>query len=402
MKYTIGCVLAVRRHDHNNYGTSLQAYATIKVLQDAGYCVRIIRYNKHRGLIATLLALPEYLRAGGKTELILRINRKLTSCLNSKFKTNNNIRNRAVESFKEKIFEPLVDYYDGYLALKNGSKKYDICLVGSDQLWHPMGYASGFYNLKFVDDNVPKLAYAASFGVSQIPNFQREGTKDYLERFDWISVRETTGKKIIETLSNMKADFVCDPTMLLSKEQWEHFTMPSKKEIQKPYIFCYFLGKRPEIRKEAVKLSWQTGLEVIFMRHVDEFIAMDDKFGDIAPYDVSPVDFVNLLRHAEYVLTDSFHGTIFSIMLERKFITFYRVKPNSTSSTHSRIDSLLNKFNLEERLFKFDRDIVEQAKADIDFSFTRQVYKEFQDLSKNLLLTQIDKAIKKKHCHNAK
>lgn len=397
MKYTIGCVLAVRRHDHNNYGTSLQAYATIRVLQDAGYDVRIIRYNKHRGLIATVLALPEYLRAGGKTELLLRINRKLVSRFNHKFKTNNKIRNQAVEAFKEEIFEPLVDYYDGYPALKEGSKKYDICLVGSDQLWHPMGYASGFYNLKFVDENVPKLAYAASFGVSNIPEYQCEGTKDYLERFDWISVRETAGKKIVETLSNKKADFVCDPTMLLSKKQWQQFAEQSKKRIQKPYIFCYFLGKRPEIREEAAKLSKHTGLEIVFMRHVDEFIAMDDGFGNIAPYDVSPIDFVNLLEHAEYVLTDSFHGTIFSIMLECKFITFYRVQPNNTNSTHSRIDSLLNKFNLQERLFKFNRDIVEQAQADIDFSFTRKVYEEFQTSSKELLLMHINEACKKNH-----
>lgn len=240
MKYTIGCVLAVRRHDHNNYGTSLQAYATIRVLQDAGYDVRIIRYNKHRGLIATVLALPEYLRAGGKTELLLRINRKLVSRFNHKFKTNNKIRNQAVEAFKEEIFEPLVDYYDGYPALKEGSKKYDICLVGSDQLWHPMGYASGFYNLKFVDENVPKLAYAASFGVSNIPEYQCEGTKDYLERFDWISVRETAGKKIVETLSNKKADFVCDPTMLLSKKQWQQFAEQSKKEYKSHIYFVIF------------------------------------------------------------------------------------------------------------------------------------------------------------------
>lgn len=240
MKYTIGCVLAVRRHDHNNYGTSLQAYATIRVLQDAGYDVRIIRYNKHRGLIATVLALPEYLRAGGKTELLLRINRKLVSRFNHKFKTNNKIRNQAVEAFKEEIFEPLVDYYDGYPALKEGSKKYDICLVGSDQLWHPMGYASGFYNLKFVDENVPKLAYAASFGVSNIPEYQCEGTKDYLERFDWISVRETAGKKLSRHYQTKKRILYAIPQCFYLKNNGNSLQNSQKKEYKSHIYFVIF------------------------------------------------------------------------------------------------------------------------------------------------------------------
>jgi len=388
MKKKIGCVLAVRRRNHNNYGTSLQAYATIKVLQDNGFDVRIIRYNKQRGLFGTIKALPKYLRSGGGGELIIRINKKIQSVFRPNFRLENSLRDHAVEEgFKETIFEPLCDYYDNYEEMSKASSTYDVCLVGSDQLWHPMGFASGFYNLMFVNDSVPKIAYAASFGVSSIPKFQHEGTKKYLERIDWISVREQKGKEIVETLSNAKADFVCDPTMLMTKKEWEDFSASSKKNINEPYIFVYFLGERPEIRKKAKELAKRTGCKLVVMRHVDKYIKMDDKFGDIAPYDINPRDFVNLLSKANYVVTDSFHGTIFSIMLEKKFITFYRVPTFKSGSTHSRIDSLLEKFDLTCRLYK--DDIYSQAVADIDYSTVSQKVEEFRQYSKALLLKHL-------------
>ncbi len=383
-KKKIGCVLAVRKSNHNNYGTSLQAYATVKVLQDNNYEVRIIRYNKHRSALATLFAVPNYLKSGGKSELMIRLNKMFNNTFNKSFKRNNSIRNKAVETFKDTYFEPLCDYYDSYLALKKGSKLYDLCMVGSDQLWSPKGFASQFYNLMFVDENVPKIAYAASFGVSSIPEFQHKGTKKYLERLDWISVREIKGKEIVESLSNAKADFVCDPTMLLSKSEWEEFSMLSTKKINDSYIFVYFLGERPEIREKASELAQKTGCKLVVMRHVDKYIKIDDDFGDYAPFDVNPRDFVKLLCNANFVLTDSFHGTIFSIMMEKKFITFYRVCPTTAGSTHSRIDSLLCKFGLTARLYK--NDIYKQAVADIDYCEVRKKVDEFRNFSKNLLL----------------
>jgi hypothetical protein len=383
MAKKIGCVLAVRRKDHNNYGTSLQAYATVKVLQNLGYDVEIIRYNKNRGIFGTLMALPNYLKSGGKSELFIKLNKKINSFFLAGYKRNNHIRNKAVENFKESFFEPLCKYYSGINELNEASLNYDVCLVGSDQLWHPMGLTSGFYNLKFVKESIPKLAYAASFGVSSIPNFQIQATKEYLERFDWIGVREQKGKEIVESISNKKADFVCDPTMLLSKNEWEGFAKKSSQKILDPYIFCYFLGHSSDIRQYAEELSQKTNCKLVVMRHVDEYLKVDESIGDYAPYDVSPVDFVYLLSHAKYVLTDSFHGTIFSIIMEKSFLTFYRVKPTVVTSTHSRIDSLLNKFHLEHHLYK--DDVYGQIIKEIDYISIRPLIDEFRHESMELL-----------------
>lgn len=388
----IGCVLAVRRRNHNNYGTTLQAYATVKVLQSLNYEVEIIRYNNKRTVVGTLLALPEYIRSGGKDELFIRINKKIKSLYLHKYHQNNVVRNKAVEDFKESFFEPLCRYYDGYEELEKGSLNYDICLTGSDQLWHPMGFASGFYNLMFVDDSIPKISYASSFGVSVIPVHQIEGTKRYLERFNWVSVREQRGVEIIKSISNIVPDFVCDPVMLLTKDQWINFAASSKFDIKEPYIFCYFLGERKDIREYAMELKNRTKCKIVAMRHVDKYIDADNNFGDYAPYDVSPMDFVFLLQNARYVLTDSFHGTIFSIILEKSFMTFYRVAPSRFGSTHSRIDSLLDKFQLKNRLFK--SDIYTEINNLIDYDEVRKIVDEFRTKSFNLLKLNLEKCLK--------
>lgn len=386
----IGCILAVRRRNHNNYGTTLQSFATVKVLQDAGYQVRIIRYNKQRNLLQTIAALPNYIRSGGSGELIIRLNKKIISFLRPSYRKNSQIRNNAVEqNFKELFFEPLCDYYNGYEELKEGTKNYGLFLVGSDQLWHPMGLASGFYNLMFVPDGKMKLAYAASFGLSYIPDFQKERTKKYLERFSWISCREQQGIRIIQDLSDVvHPDFVCDPAMLLSKEEWKNFAKDATCHLEKPYIFCYFLGERKDIRQYAVELKERTGLPIVCLPHVDKFVRADDGFGDTPLYRVTPMDFVALLNEAEFVLTDSFHGTLFSIILEKNFITFYRTKPSSVISTHSRIDSLLEKFGLQKQLF--DKDIFKQINERIDFSKVSVVVEDFRRKSRNLLLQHIE------------
>lgn len=391
IKKKIGCVLAVRRKNHNNYGTSLQAYATIVVLHSLGYQVEIIRKNISRSIFESLALIPIYLRNKAQGEMLMTVNKKLAGYLLKEYNKNNEKRNKAVEEFKENFFEPLCKYYTSYDALKEGSKNYDLCLTGSDQLWHPMGFASAFYNLMFVDENVPKISYASSFGVSEIPKHQLAGTKKYLERFNWISVREERGKEIVESISNAKADFVCDPTMLLTKQEWEDFSQPSKHKIKEPYIFCYFLGERKDIRKRAIELQEKTGYKIVAMRHVDKYLSVDKAFGDYAPYDISPVDFVNLLSNAEIVLTDSFHGTIFSIIMEKKFVTFYRVNPSSKASTHSRIDSLLKRFGLESRID--NNDIYEQAVKAIDYSKIRPLVNEFRSNSLALLKRNIEKYI---------
>ena len=102
------------------------------------------------------------------------------------------------------------------------------------------------------------------------------------------------------------------------------------------------------------ELSRKTGLKIVALRHLDQYVEEDEKFGDIAPYDVGPEEFLNWIRGAEYVSTDSFHGTCFSVIHHKKFVIFNRYSDQSKTSKNSRVDSLCQNLNLSERRFSGD------------------------------------------------
>ena len=269
---------------------------------------------------------------------------------------------------------PLFHEFIGYNALHKGSLNYDAVVVGSDQVWTPMSLPNKFFNLLFVDDSVRKVAYASSFGVSEIPSFQRKATGAYLDRFYKIGVREQRGKEIVEELSHQKATVVADPTMMLSREEWEQEIADAHTTTEEPYIFCYFLGTNQEARKAAKELKEKTGYKIITIRHMDEYVPEDEQFGDEAPYTVDPNDFVKYISQAAYVCTDSFHCSVFSILFHRQFMTFYRFAEGSKTGRNSRINSLFDLFGLQERLYKgniykitnpIDYNVVDEKLSDL-------------------------------------
>lgn len=334
----IGCVIAYKKN-HTNYGTSLVGYALIKKLQQLGYEVEIINYVKR-------LSLKEKIEIGWNQFRVVGM-KKITSRFashpsNSNYIKGINIRTKAVEAYKERKLIPLFHDYVGFEALKEGSKNYAAVVVGSDQVWLPHGLKTKFFNLLFVDDCVRKIAYASSFGVSEIPSFQKRATAAYLDRFYRVSVREQKGKEIVESLSNNKAEVVADPTMLLDRNEWAEEVKNSDVDTSAPYIFCYFLGSNQEARKAANELKYRTGYRIIAIRHMDEFVETDEMFGDEAPYNVDPEDFVKYIKDAAYVLTDSFHCSAFSIQFQKKFMTFYRFAVGAKGGRNSRIDSLFS------------------------------------------------------------
>lgn len=351
MSKKIGCVIAYRKN-HTNYGTSLVGYALLKELQKLGYDVEVINYVKRPTLHEKVAIGWNQFRVQGAKMFFKRFAPKPS---NPNYINGIKVRTKAVEAYKERKLIPLFRDYVGYLALSNGSRNYDAVVVGSDQVWLPLGLKTKFFNLLFVDENVRKVAYASSFGVSEIPDFQKKETGRYLDRFYRISVRENEGKEIVETLSHQTATVVADPTMLLDRNEWADEVQNSKADTFVPYIFCYFLGPNLEARKAANALKEKTGLRIITIRHMDEFVADDEKFGDEAPYDVNPEDFVKYIKDASYVLTDSFHCTAFSIQFQKNFMTFYRFAVGAKGGRNSRIDSLFNVLGIpREHIFQGD------------------------------------------------
>lgn len=361
----IGCVIAYRK-GHNNYGTSLQAYAMLRKIQHLGYQVEVINYVKRLSLIQKIKFVLNAIRVGEGKEIIDRLTAKNILKKYPQYAANIAERTKAVDEYKKKKLLPLFHDYIGYEALHAGSCNYDAVIVGSDQVWTPMSLPNKFFNLLFVDDSVRKVAYASSFGVSEIPDFQKKATGEYLDRFAYIGVREQRGKEIVDSLSHKTAQVVADPTLLLTREEWEDEIKDARPCETEPYIFCYFLGTNQQARKAAIKLKEKTGYKIITIRHMDEYVPEDEHFGDEAPYFVDPNDFVRYISKAAYVCTDSFHCSVFSIIFHRQFMTFYRFSNTSKTGRNSRIDSLFNVLGVNKKhIYNNNADITEMINEPI-------------------------------------
>lgn len=390
MQKNIGCVIAYTP-GQTNYGTSLVGYALLKMIQMLGHNVEVINYKKQLSIMQKFAFVVNAVRAGEIKELFMRANAKSILKAHPDYAACVKLRVNAVDAYKAKKLMPLFHDYVGYEKLHEGSKNYDVVVVGSDQVWTPMSLPNKFFNLLFVEDSVRKVAYASSFGVSVIPDFQKKATGNYLDRFHAIGVREQKGKEIVDTLSHQKATVVVDPTMLLNAKEWEEEIsedVSGYKVPSYPYIFCYFLGTNPEGRKAAEMLKKETGYKIIALRHMDEYYEPDENFGDEAPYDVDPNGFLRLIHGAEYVCTDSFHCSAFSIQFHKQFMSFYRFAQGTVTGRNSRIDSLFSVLGVNrERIYgskENGKDIM-KIKVPIDWCSVEQKLTRLREDSINFL-----------------
>ena len=348
-------------YDTKNFGSQLQVFATIKKVEECECKVEIIRYNKRVTPTFIIQTIPRLFNvsflksklSGSERDKKLKQKPELMAQVKQ--------RNQRFDEFVEEHFsEYFSEPYNGWETLvKKCATNYDEFLCGSDQLWLPNNLGSHFYTLEFAPDDKPKIAYATSFGVSQIPERQKKATARYLNRFQYLSTRELAGQKIIQELTEKKASVVCDPTLLFDAMDWAEM-LPERKIIEEPYVFCYFLGTNEEHRKAANEFKKRTGLKLVSCPFLDNFVETDQQFGDIQMFDMDAADFVNLIRHAEYVLTDSFHGSVFSILHHKKFMTFNRFTAGA-NSRNSRIDSLCTLLGLSER--RFNGDVMDVEKV---------------------------------------
>lgn len=373
-------------YDTKNFGSQLQVLATVKILEKIGYDAEIIHYMKQLSPTFIAQSIPRLFNfyfVNNKIK-IRKKNKEIQS--HPEIANKIEIRNKRFSDFVDNYFRPILKTYYGWENLiKESAQNYDIFLCGSDQLWLPSNLGSHFYTLEFAPDHKPKIAYATSFGVSNIPKSQKRATAKYLNRFQHLSTRELAGQKIIQELTGKRASVVCDPTLLFDAGSWAQM-IPTRAILESPYVFCYFLGTNEEHRKAANEFKKETGLKLVTCPYLDNFVECDQQFGDIQLFDIDASDFVNLIRHAEYILTDSFHGSVFSILHHKKFITFNRFT-SGANSRNSRIDSLftllelsdrrysgnimdaerdINYPDVEERLSKLRRDSIQYLKAALE------------------------------------
>lgn len=354
------------KYFHENYGGMLQAYATVTMLEDRGLDYELIQYKKHYSFIEKIRQIPRLFNGILLNDKKEAFKKKMGKRNHPEFASKEAIRLTAFRKFRDEKFSNLSPVFIGFEALCRGSQRYLAVITGSDQLWSPAGLPTNFYNLMFVPDNIRKISIASSFGVKYIPWYQTYRTKYFLNRIEFISMRENRGSEIVKELTGKSVPTILDPVFLFDKKGWKRL-VPEEKVYDFPYIFAYFLGNNAEHRKAVSTVAKRLDCKIVTLKHLDQYVECDENFGDYAPYDVDPTRFLNLLRGATYVCTDSFHGSLFSIIHHISFVTFNRYDEKSKHSKNSRIDTFCTNLGLQDRRFMDINTLYTQLIDSIDF-----------------------------------
>ncbi len=254
--------------------------------------------------------------------------------------------------------EELVNYYDKFIC-------------GSDQIWNPYFPETIEENFLPFAKRGQRLTYAASFGVSEIPENVKEKYGERISEFDFLSVREETGKKLIcELTGRNDSEVHIDPTLLLSVDEWNKIKRCPSNFSNSKYILVYLLGGiQKEIEDKVEELATSYNLKVINLRK--------NKY-----YRTNPAEFLYWIEHAEMIITNSFHGAVFSILYNKKFQICGR--KGQQYSMSSRIDTLLNTFNITGRIVSHVDDIAMDIK-DLNYAEIEELLKKKQKVSKEYL-----------------
>lgn len=369
-----------------NYGSQLQAYATQRALDKLGMENETIRIDGLRNEINKAkyrYFLSRIFDRNTIKDKMATVRKVLAQRRNSEYAQNLSVRIGMFRKFADTMFR-LSDTYFSKEELARSANRYSAFLVGSDQLWLPSNIEADYYTLNFVPDEIRRIAYATSFGVSTLPKRQAGKAEHFLKRIDHIAVREKKGQELVKELTGRSVPVVCDPTLLFTAEEWDEM-VSVKPFTDGKYIFCYFLGNNPEQRDWVKRLSAYTGCKIVQMKHCDEYIKSDEGFADETPYDVGPKEFIRLIRDAYYVCTDSFHCSVFSMLYSKSFFTFRRYNNDSPISTNSRLYSLLSLAGIEERLLCGNEDITSCINMKIDYGQVHTKLCELRGFSYNWL-----------------
>ena len=230
---------------------------------------------------------------------------------------------------------------------------------------------SDIYTLNFeTDKNIKRLIYGASLGNDELLQKYAVDFKTKTSNLDFISVREQSIINPLENICGKKIEQVIDPTLLLDKREWDKLitnNVTTNLKEQK-YILVYTLFESDEVTKIANCISKITGLKVV---HFRKYNAYDNEYMNL--YSKGPIDFVNAFKNAEYIITNSFHGTVFSIIFERKF---YSVLPITRAG---RIKDLLKTLNLDSRIILDTKNI--NLDENIDYTFAKEKIEEMKSQS---------------------
>jgi len=355
-------------HNIDNYGSALQTFATKKILSQYGEVETINYFNpnlfpNHLELIrfglsirGIRLAMRDILLFKDRNQIVRKFKKFLKSNMNlSKLVTQHDIQNGVINNF-------------------------DVYVCGSDQIWNSCivskcGKLDPIYFLSFANKKAKKISYASSMGGYRFTDSENAKVKDLLKDFKAISVRESDTQQLLSQLLKREVFHVLDPVLLLSDEEWLNSLSIDKscRSIKEDYILVYGVIREPLQQKVVDFFAKKLGIKVV---------TIDQAFNplinaDVQIKDAGPLDFIELFANAQFVVSQSFHGTCFSVIFKKPFVSVC-----SKGRKVNRIESLLNLLGLENRFVDDEKNL---HKLSTDFSYELAEKKLEEERAKSII-----------------
>jgi len=374
-------VCTITCHDVYNQGASLQALALATYLDKIGCETKIIDYKpEYSNTYYNLgkVANPRFERPFVKQAYLLaKMPRRLVSIF---------FRAKPFDRFKNRYL-PLTKHYTTLEQLKADPPQADVYIAGSDQIWNtflPNGKDGAFF-LEFAPEESRKISYAASFATETVDAPYLDFVKDSLKRFDAVSLREASSLPLLESLGRKDGVAVCDPVFLLPKEEWLEFIAEEnhpvsgyrnlKKFLEEKYLLVYEAEKSANLDNIAKSVARERGLRIFSVSNIAT------PYADKSFWHASPLDFVRLIAKADYVVSNSFHATAFSLIFHRDFCVVGR-----QDKSNSRMLSLLEDMNVSDKYASFfSADLCRRT----DFSMTDTKLQKKREESSSYLISNI-------------
>lgn len=350
-------------NDYTNYGNRLQNYAVQEVLKAIGIepCTVVnttIKKQVNNGLRKSKLSRILAILGDGFSD---KVKAKMYHELNKEqIGGAKELKVKNLKAFTEKYIKE-TDYSISVNSVpENVKDEFDYFVTGSDQVWNPSFRRFSEIDFLTFVPREKRIAFSPSFGISQIPNDQKEYFKEWILGMKDLSVREDAGADIIKRLTGRDSKVLLDPTMTLDKEKWLKICSESIHKPKKKYLCTYFLGQTYNVHKKDIKkIARDNNLELVNLGSIY----------DLDRYSIDPSEFLDFINSSELFLTDSFHGGIFSILFNKPFIVFDRL--GSLPAMNSRLDTLLSKFKFEDRKWENIKDV--QNFFDIEFTHVPEI-----------------------------
>jgi hypothetical protein len=365
----------------DNYGQILQCYALQKYLRDAGHDAYLIRYDPRNDYTYTKTPfLRKVLKAFNPIKLYNFLSYKKREFYKNTYEKQKNSQ-RNFEGFRIEFIKQSEKTYYSYDELVKNPPVADVYIVGSDQVWNTFGMNKAInviraYLLDFGDQSIKRIAYAVSFGKEVLDNDSITIFAKLLPNFDYISVREKSGVDICKKCGSNNVEWVLDPTMLLEADKYHVLYKDEDiKKPKKPYCLLYFLNWESNLTIQTV-YNWakRENLDVIYVSGNGE----SDKYKKIYP---TIPEWIYLIEHAEYVITNSYHCSVFSLLFNKQFCILPLI--GEYVGMNSRFDSLFELFQIESRFINSDLSILNKEIAWQSVSIV------FQNLRSNCKLLNI-------------